>query len=76
MCKRVTHTSQISSILPPTYRGAEGFNESWHPLAIGVLHVGHRYLLTSELVVLPPNVTAKALDVKSRVSMDCGYTKP
>jgi len=32
-----------------------------------VLHVGHRYLLMSELVVLPPNLTAKALDVKSRV---------
>lgn len=63
----MTHTSQISCILPPSYRGAEGFNESWHPLAIGVLHVGHRYLLMSELVVLPPNVPAKALDVKSRV---------
>lgn len=30
----------------------------------------------SELVVLPPNLTAKALDVKSRVSMDWGYIKP
>ena len=62
----MTHTSQILCMRPPTYRGAEVFNESWHPLAIGVLcydllHVGHCYLLMSELVVLPPNLTGESL---------------
>lgn len=62
----MTHTGQILCIRPPTFRGAEVFNESWHPLAVGVvcydvLHLGHRYLLVSELVLLPPNLTVESL---------------
>lgn len=44
-----------------------GFFAVWMvPLAVGVvcydvLHVGHRYLLVSELVLLPPNLTGESL---------------
>lgn len=44
-----------------------GFFAVWMvPLTVGVvcydvLHVGHRYLLVSELVLLPPNLTVESL---------------
>ena len=44
-----------------------GFFAVWMvPLVVGVvcydvLHVGHRYLLVSELVLLPPNLTVESL---------------
>lgn len=44
-----------------------GFFAVWMvPLAVGVvcydvLHVGHRYLLVSELVLLPPNLSVESL---------------